>query len=98
MAKDVLKVSRDIVKERVLEGGWSWSGHVGPAYMFHEIPYDVIFNTAFDAMQGAVDWITNENGATWQLVDTLGREIAIFTLWPTNADLHKAPINLHEEL
>lgn len=64
--------------------------------MFHEIPYDVLFNTAFDAMQGAVDWISNENAASWQLLDSRGKEIGLFSIWPTNAYLNLAPVNSHE--
>lgn len=95
-AADVGTIGRDVVYERVLAGGWSWSGHAGTAYMFTEIPYDALFNTAFDAMEGAVDWLSGDNGVTWQMLDTVGREIAAFTIFPTNARVDLAPRGSHE--
>lgn len=96
LARDVTQVVNDHVFQRNIGGGWSWSGHVGDHYQFKNIPYDVIFDTCFDAITGAVDWITWENGATWQLLDTAGDEIAAFSLYPTNANRNAAPQYVHE--
>lgn len=100
-ATDVRRViGNGVVSSRQIGGGWSWSGHidVNAGYEFRDIPYSVMYHTCIDAIQGAVDWISPENGVTWEMVDTIGRTIGGFSIYPTAFDQTHAPDNIHGEL
>lgn len=89
-----------IVQRRNLGGGWSWSGEIyeNNGYEFRDIPYAVMYHTCIEAIQGAVDWITPENGITWEMVDTLGRRIGGFSVYPSAFNAQMAPDYIHGEL
>lgn len=99
-ATDVRQViGNGVVSSREIGGGWSWSGNidVGAGYEFRDVPYSFAYHTCIDAIQGAVDWISPENGVTWEMVDTLGRKIAGFSIYPTAFDNSHAQDNVHAE-
>lgn len=84
------------VENRAIGGGWSWSGNVNNGYEFNDIPYAVMYHTCINAIQGAVDWISVENGAAWQMLDTNGREIGFFQLFPTAYTRGRGPTHQHQ--
>ncbi|KAJ2981663.1 hypothetical protein NQ176_g1885 [Zarea fungicola] len=97
-ATNVRGVQGTVIEGRAFGGGWSWRGHVNNGYHFDNIPYSVLYHTCIDAIQGAVDWISVENSVTWQMLDSVGREIAMFVVYPTSYDHGATPNNIHEEL
>lgn len=97
IATSVRSVIGDSYVSRNVGGGWTWTAQLSKGYDYDNIPYLVIYNTVFEAIQGAVDWISKEKYAAYQMVDSNGQQIAIFSFYPTNGNLNEIS-NVHTEL
>ena len=76
-------------------GGWSWHGQIWQDnYDFENIPYALVYSLTYQAIQGATDWISADNGFEIMVNDATKKLIFQLQVYPT---IHQAVSNWHDE-